>query len=165
MSMQWKESIALAMALGPALRDRGWRMGAAESCTGGLVAAAVTSVAGSSEWFTGGVVSYANEVKRKVLGVPAALLREHGAVSEPVVLAMAAGARRVLAADLTVAISGVAGPGGGSPEKPVGTVWMAWSGPDGERSQRYHFEGDREAVRLDAVWTALAGLLELAQVG
>lgn len=161
--MAWTDSIALAVVLGPALRARGWRMGAAESCTGGLLAAAVTSVPGSSEWFTGGVVSYANEVKQKALGVPAALVRDYGAVSGPVVRAMAVGARPALSADVTVAISGVAGPGGGSPEKPVGTVWMAWAWPTGERAQSYYFEGDREAVRLNAVWTALSGLLALVR--
>lgn len=103
----------------------GYRMATAESCTGGMIAELCTEVAGSSEWFAGGVVSYANDLKEKLLGVPAAVLEQHGAVSGEVVQHMAAGALCVCRAQAAVAVSGVAGPGGGSPEKPVGTVWIA----------------------------------------
>lgn len=159
MNTQWTEITALAAELGAALRERGWRLATAESCTGGLASGALTSVAGSSDWFLGGVVSYANSVKAGLLGVPEAVLAAHGAVSGPVVLAMAAGACRALRADAALAVSGVAGPGGGTPAKPVGTVWMAWAWPGGEAAERFHFQGDREAVRLASVAAALAGLL------
>lgn len=135
----------------------------AESCTGGLIAARCTDVPGSSAWFTGGVVAYANDVKRDVLGVDPALLAAHGAVSEPVVRAMAAGVRRLTGARFAVAVSGVAGPDGGTPEKPVGTVWMAVA--DGENVQALHFlfSGDRAAVRTATVDAAVEALLALCE--
>ena len=153
----------LVAELGRALRARGRRLATAESCTGGLIAAELTSVAGSSDWFLGGVVAYANAVKESVLGVSAEILAEHGAVSEPVVLAMARGARAVTGAEMAVAVSGVAGPGGGGPDKPVGTVWIAWSWPGGERAGRFQFPGDRAAVRRATTEAAIAGLLEIVQ--
>jgi len=135
----------------------------AESCTGGLIAAALTSVSGSSAFFRSGIVSYSNESKRRLLGVPAQFLASDGAVSESVVLAMAEGARQRNDADVAIAVSGVAGPDGGSDEKPVGTVWIAWAIPVQHRvqidAQRFQFSGDRHAVRQTAVVAALRGTI------
>lgn len=139
-------------------------MSAAESCTGGLIAAACTDLAGSSDWFERGFVSYSNAAKTDLLGVPAELIEAHGAVSEPVALAMARGALQRSAAQLAVAVTGVAGPGGGSVAKPVGLVWLAWAwrGDDGQlqaQALEQHFAGDRAAVRRATVVVALQGLL------
>ncbi|WP_088283550.1 CinA family protein [Ideonella sp. A 288] len=150
-------------ALADALRGRGWRLATAESCTGGLIAAACTDLAGSSDWFERGFVTYSNAAKTELLGVPAELITLHGAVSEPVARAMVQGALRHSAADLAVAVTGIAGPGGGSPDKPVGTVWLAWRGPQGERAERQVFAGDRAAVRQATVERALQGLLDFAR--
>ncbi len=149
--------------LGQRLAALGATLATAESCTGGLIAARCTDVPGSSAWFTGGVVAYANDVKRDVLGVDPALLAAHGAVSEPVVRAMAAGVRRLTGARFAVAVSGVAGPDGGTPEKPVGTVWMAVA--DGENVQAlcFLFSGDRAAVRTATVDAAVEALLALCE--
>lgn len=149
----------LSHQLGASLQARGWRVTAAESCTGGGVASAVTMVAGSSEWFEYGFVTYANQAKESLLGVRAATLAQHGAVSEPVVREMAEGAVRVSGADLAVAVSGVAGPGGGTQDKPVGTVWFAWTTPTGTTAEVHRIAGDRETVRQQAVRIALQGLL------
>jgi nicotinamide-nucleotide amidase len=156
---------SLALRTGRALLVRGQRLATAESCTGGWIAKALTDVPGSSQWFEGGVVSYANAVKERELGVAPALLRAHGAVSEPVVRAMAEGARGRLGVDLAVAVSGVAGPDGGTPDKPVGTVWFAWATPEGTHARERHFGGDREAVRRQSVAYALERLLELLWTG
>lgn len=156
-------TLDLAARIGVLLRGRFWTLATAESCTAGLIAAALTDVAGSSDWFIGGVVAYANVVKTGLLGASAADLAAHGAVSEPVVLAMAAGARRVIGADVGLAVSGIAGPGGGSPDKPVGTVWMAWDLAGAACARRFLFPGDRAAVRAATVLACLeelAGLLE-----
>ena len=140
---------------------RGECLACAESCTGGWVAKVCTDLPGSSGWFERGFVTYTNLAKQEMLGVAAATLEAHGAVSEATVREMAQGALTHSAAHWTLAISGIAGPGGGSPDKPVGTVWMAWAGPVGRcRAQRYHFPGDRETVRRQAVAAALQGLLE-----
>ncbi|HMN92879.1 MAG TPA: CinA family protein [Hydrogenophaga sp.] len=136
-------------------------MATAESCTGGLIAGACTDLAGSSDWFERGLVSYSNRAKTELLGVPAAMIARHGAVSEAVARAMAEGARQRSGVDWAVAVTGVAGPAGGSPEKPVGTVWFAWSTPAGTQAQMCHFPGDREAVRLATVQHALNTLLRL----
>lgn len=149
----------LAERLGAALLARGWRVTAAESCTGGLLCGALTSVPGASSYLESSYVVYSNAAKARELGVDEALLAAHGAVSEPVVKAMAEGARTRAGADLACAISGVAGPGGGSPEKPVGTVWLAVASPAGCRAERHQLQGDREAVRQGAVKAALAALL------
>lgn len=136
----------------------------AESCTGGWIAKACTDRPGSSGWFRGGVVSYTDELKSALLGVRPATLRKAGAVSEATVREMAAGALERLGGDLAVAVSGVAGPDGGTPDKPVGTVWFAWAArsPEGipVRARCLRFDGDREEVRRQAVATALQGLLE-----
>ena len=133
----------------------------AESCTGGGIGAAITSVTGSSEVFLGGVISYANEVKRDVLGVAAQVLDEHGAVSSETAAQMAEGARRLTKADVAVAVTGIAGPGGGSVEKPVGLVWFGLATADGVRTEKAIFPGDREQVRSATVIHAL-GMLTTA---
>lgn len=150
------------MALGEALRARGWRIASAESCTGGLIAAACTSVAGSSDWFERGIVSYSNAAKVELLGVPAALIEDHGAVSEEVARAMLAGALARAPVQLAVAVTGIAGPGGAVPGKPVGTVWLAWGDAQRLRAERLQLGGDRSAVRAATVERALQGLLEAA---
>ena len=150
----------LALKLGRALHVRGWRMAAAESCTGGWIAKVVTDVAGSSQWFEGGVVAYSNAAKSRLLGVEADLLTVHGAVSEEAVRAMAEGARSRFAADLAVAVSGIAGPGGGSADKPVGTVHFAWATPGGVTAARRIFAGSRETVRRLTVALALERLID-----
>lgn len=132
----------------------------AESCTGGLIAAACTDLAGSSDWFERGFVTYSNAAKTELLGVPAALIDQHGAVSEAVARAMAEGAVRHAHAQLSVAVTGVAGPGGGSADKPVGTVWFAWCVRGQADAQRMRFDGDRAAVRAQTVQHALQGLLD-----
>ncbi|MDR5867312.1 CinA family protein [Halomonas koreensis] len=153
------ETCRLAETLGELCRARGVTVTAAESCTGGGVACAITEVAGSSDYFETGYVTYANAAKTRLLGVPEALLEAHGAVSRAVVEAMVAGACRDSGADLAVAISGVAGPGGGSEDKPVGTVWLAWGSAERVRAERRHFPGERDAVRNQAVDAALEGLI------
>jgi len=155
---------ALAAELGSLLVARKWRATVAESCTGGLVAAAITSVAGSSAWFEESYVTYSNAAKSERLGVDAQLLAAHGAVSEPVATAMATGALRCARADLAAAITGIAGPGGGTPGKPVGTVCFAWAVAGGDvQCATFRFDGDRSAVRRASVVVALEGLIERAR--
>jgi len=146
------------------LRQNKLTMGTAESCTGGSIAATMTSVAGSSAYFWGGVVAYQNEVKHKVLGVSNQDLMAYGAVSEPVVRQMAEGACRVIGCNCAVATSGVAGPGGGSPQKPVGTVWIAASLKGNTIAQCCHFKGDRAAVIKQSVQTAMSMLIHLIRL-
>lgn len=147
------------LALGDALRARGEKLVAAESCTGGLIAAACTSVAGSSDWFERGFVTYSNEAKNECLGVPITAIERHGAVSEPVVRAMAEGALKVSYAQWSVAVSGIAGPGGAVPGKPVGTVWLAVAHRGEVRlAERLQLDGDRTAVREQTVLRALQQL-------
>ncbi|PVZ20729.1 MULTISPECIES: CinA family protein [unclassified Pseudomonas] len=134
----------------------------AESCTGGGIAEAITRTAGSSAWFEAGYVTYSNRQKTAQLGVPEGLFAQVGAVSREVVEAMAQGARERAQARFSVAVSGVAGPTGGSDAKPVGTVWLAWAWPEGCVAQYCHFDGDRESVRRQAVVHALEGLSRLA---
>lgn len=145
--------------LGELLRVNSALLVTAESCTGGLLASTLTDTPGSSDWFAGSVVAYSNSVKQNVLGVPESVLEQHGAVSEACVLAMADGVIRTLGADYSVAISGVAGPSGGSPDKPVGTVWMAWAWPGGSRARLYNFQGSRDQVKHQSVVAAINGLL------
>jgi nicotinamide-nucleotide amidase len=156
-----KELEAVALKLGRALQVRAWRLAVAESCTGGWIAKALTDVAGCSQWFEGGVVSYSNAAKTELLGVPADVLAAHGAVSEDTVRAMVDGARRRFGADLAVAVSGIAGPGGGTQDKPVGTVHFAWASPTGIVAARRIFAGSRESVRRQTVALALERLIEL----
>ena len=150
------------LALGAALRRRGWHMATAESCTGGLIAASCTAVAGSSDWFDRGFVTYSNEAKVASLGVDPALLAAHGAVSEAVALAMAAGALRHADAGVAVAVTGIAGPGGAVPGKPVGTVWLATAlAGQPPQARLLRLAGSRSAIREATVRAALAWLLTL----
>lgn len=153
----------LAARLGRALDARNLRVATAESCTGGWIAKALTDIPGSSRWVEGGVVAYSNSAKSSLLGVPAGTVAAHGAVSEAVVRAMAEGARARFGVPLTVAVSGVAGPDGGTSDKPVGTVWFAWANGRETSAARERFSGDREAVRRETVAFALRRLLELAE--
>jgi nicotinamide-nucleotide amidase len=146
---------AMATAVGELLRRRGQSLATAESCTGGLIGKMITDVSGSSDYYLGGMVSYANAVKQSALGVSQRLLAEHGAVSEPVALEMAKGCREKFRSDWAVSATGIAGPGGGSPEKPVGLVYIGISGPGCETVRRCVFPGDREAVRLRAAIAAM----------
>ena len=140
------------------LKMRHWKLATAESCTGGGIAAACTDLAGSSQWFDCGFVTYSNEAKMKLLDVEAATLEQVGAVSEQTVREMVAGAVSNSAADVAVATSGIAGPGGAVPGKPVGTVWFGWGNHRRLHSEVCHFDGDREAVRQQAVMHAIKGL-------
>ncbi|VVP74654.1 Nicotinamide-nucleotide amidohydrolase PncC [Pseudomonas fluorescens] len=151
----------LATRLGEHLRDLNAQVSTAESCTGGGIAEAITRVPGSSAWFEAGYVTYSNAQKTRQLQVAPALFDSVGAVSEEVVRAMATGAQAASGARFAVAVSGVAGPDGGSPAKPVGTVWLAWADGPHVRCERRQFDGDREAVRRQTVIAALEGLLQL----
>lgn len=150
------------MALADALRGRAWRMATAESCTGGLIAAACTALAGSSDWFDRGFVTYSNDAKTELLGVDAELIQRVGAVSEEVARAMVAGALARSKAGIAVAVTGIAGPSGAVPGKPVGTVWVAWGTSAGVQAERLQLAGDRDAVRDATVHFALRRLLETA---
>lgn len=150
----------LAAVLLDALRGRKLTLATAESCTGGLVGARITAIAGASDVYLGGVVGYHNDAKATLLGVPPDVIERHGAVSEEVVRAMAAGVARALGAEVAVAVTGVAGPGGGTEEKPVGTVWFAWRVGGVVEAQRVGFPGDRWQVRTRAAQAAILGLLE-----
>lgn len=161
---------ALSSACGAQLRQRQWQVTTAESCTGGWVAQSITSVTGSADWFQCGFVTYSNPVKQKLLQVPDTAFEgpgAPGAVSEETVLAMARGALANTEAHCAISTSGIAGPNGGTAEKPVGTVWVGWAwreqvGDEPQaRARLYHFNGDREAVRRQTVEQALAGLLEI----
>ena len=154
---------SLAERLGRVLNARGWTVATAESCTGGLIAAAITEIAGSSAWFDRGFVTYSNEAKVEMLGVSATTLDAHGAVSEATAREMVAGALARSSATIAVAVTGIAGPAGGTPAKPVGLVWLAWGRRDGPvDAHSAHFEGDRAAVRAATVEQALEGLIERA---
>src|SRR5690606_36807285 len=148
-----------AEQLGQLLLQQGRTIATAESCTGGWVAKVLTDRAGSSAYLMAGLVTYSNEAKQAILGVEESVLAEHGAVSEPVVRQMGAGAIRAAGVDVAVAISGIAGPGGGSADKPVGTVWFAWgTGPDRIETSVQCFEGDRDQVRRKSVLYVLQGV-------
>jgi nicotinamide-nucleotide amidase len=165
----------LSADLGQALLAKGWQLALAESCTGGMVAQAVTAIAGSSAWFDRGFVTYSNEAKVDMLSVADALIQAHGAVSEPVAQAMATGALQHSLAHISAAVTGIAGPTGGSLQKPVGTVCFAWaigaeSGPITSRAAKLvvetrYFAGDRAAIRQQAASHALTGLLSLVKAG
>ena len=152
----------LALELGAKLLARGWMLATAESCTGGWVGQLLTSLPGSSQWYERGFITYANAAKIEMLGVPAETIDEHGAVSEITASAMAAGALKHSHAQATLAISGIAGPGGGTPQKPVGLVCYGWALADGTvMSSTCRLDGDREEIRSRAVAAALRGLIEL----
>ena len=146
--------------LAAALLARQQTLATAESCTGGLVGAALTNLPGSSAWYLGGVVAYANELKIRLLGVPAEILAAHGAVSLETARAMAQGARAAAAADFAVSITGIAGPAGGTPEKPVGLVFVGVAAPHGTATFKHHFSGSRADIRQAATEAALRHLLE-----
>jgi len=164
----WTEQLA------EVLQQHGWMLATAESCTGGMIAANCTDLAGSSNWFERGFVTYSNEAKHDMLGVDSSLIAQHGAVSEAVAQAMALGAMRRSNAQVTLAVTGVAGPSGGSADKPVGTVWFAWATPSDAgptlgvetawvKTELMHFNGDRAAVREATAQHALKNLLDLLQ--
>lgn len=156
----------LAKRLGARMLMKGLKLATAESCTGGWIAKVLTDIAGSSDWFDSAIVSYSNEAKKHFLKVPDGILLDHGAVSENTVLAMQQGIFMETGADAGISVSGIAGPGGGSEEKPVGTVWIAVSLRDQMvHTQKFLFEGDRNQVRLQAVEAALSSLLELVERG
>lgn len=155
----------LEAVVGQLLRDRGWRLAVAESCTGGLIGHRITEVAGSSDYFQGGVVVYSNAAKETLLGVPGDLLASQGAVSDPVARAMAEGVRRRFDTEVGIGVTGIAGPGGGTPTKPVGLVYVAWALPEGTRCQRLLLEGTREAIKWRASQHALDGLRRSLQAG
>lgn len=157
--MKQEQTIQSTQALAAILIENNWLMTTAESCTGGLIAAACTDLAGSSQWFERGWVTYSNAAKTELLGVPADLIARHGAVSEAVVRAMAEGAVAHSHAQVAVAVTGVAGPSGGSPDKPVGTVWLGWCVAGQTHTECRHFSGDRAAVRQATVDHALAQLV------
>lgn len=154
---------ALAGRVSAGLVERGITLAVAESCTGGLLSARLTDLEGASRFLLAGLITYSNESKTRLLGVPEAALQAYGAVSEPVVRAMAEGARRIASASAAVAITGIAGPGGGTADKPVGTVWVAASVGDRADARRFLFDGDRAAVREAAVGAALEMLDSLLE--
>lgn len=157
-------TFAAAKRLGGLLAASGRTLAVAESCTGGLIAGAITSVPGSSGYFPGGIVAYRNSAKTSLLDVPPGLIAAHGAVSREVALAMAEGSLSRFVADLAIAVTGVAGPGGGSRGKPVGTVWVAVVARDGVRqAHRFRFHGDRDAVRREAVRVSLDSAIAVLQ--
>jgi nicotinamide-nucleotide amidase len=156
-----EEDTDLAAVVLERARRAGLSLGTAESCTGGLVGGRITNVPGSSDAFVGGVVCYSDRLKTELLGVSPELIAEHGAVSEAVARAMAEGARARLRVDMAVSVTGIAGPSGGTPDKPLGTVWIAWKRRGGyPRAELFHFDGDREGVRRQTVAAALRGLLD-----
>ena len=156
-----RDSRAAVPLLAAALLGKGWKLATAESCTGGMIAAACTDLAGSSDWFERGFVTYSNEAKSESLGVDPALIAAQGAVSEVVARAMAFGAIRHSHAQVSVAVTGVAGPAGGSPGKPIGTVWFGFQVDGLLTSEMKRFDGDRAAVRCATVKHALNRLLQL----
>lgn len=149
----------LAQQLGQTMLRRGAKITVAESCTGGGIAEAITAVPGSSQWFEYGFVTYANQAKQDLLDVDNQLLLDQGAVSQQVVEQMASGAIKASKADYAIAVSGIAGPGGGTETKPVGTVWICWLGPNNNFSQQYLFDGDRNAIRKQVIKISLQELL------
>jgi nicotinamide-nucleotide amidase len=156
-----KDSLKSVQAVADRLLKHRQKVCTAESCTGGLIAKTFTDLAGSSDWFERGFVTYSNDAKSEMLAVPASLIEDYGAVSEVVATAMASGALRHSKADYSIAVTGVAGPGGGSDDKPVGTVWIAVASAEQMVARRYQFDGDRQAVRAATMQTALELLLDL----
>ena len=153
-------SLNLESRIGSLLRERGGTLALAESCTGGLISNRITNVPGSSDYFLGGIVAYAYQAKVDLLGVSWETLNMHGAVSREVVLEMAEGARKSLKAKLGASVSGIAGPDGGSPDKPVGTVWIAVAAPEGAWTREFHFSGTREAIKSASADVTLQIILD-----
>lgn len=158
-------SVELAEKCGRKLRQSGKTLAVAESCSGGLIGHLITEVPGSSDYFIGGVISYSNQVKADQLGVEQAILEQHGAVSVQTAEAMAAGIRRLLGTDFGLSVTGIAGPSGGTDQKPVGLTWIGLSAEDGRVAERYLFEGDRSQVKQQAAEAALKLLLTYLQMG
>lgn len=156
-----KDSLSSVQVVAERLLKHRQKVCTAESCTGGLIAKTFTDLAGSSDWFERGFVTYSNAAKNQMLAVPASLIEDYGAVSEAVATAMASGALRHSEADYSIAVTGVAGPGGGSDDKPVGTVWIAVASAEQMVAKRYQFDGDRQAVREATLHSALELLLDL----
>jgi len=154
----------LEVLVGEWLIRRGLKLAVAESCTGGLISHRITNISGSSNYFLGGVTSYANEAKVNLLGVSPETLEKHGAVSAETVLQMARGVRTALGANIGISTSGIAGPTGGTPEKPVGTTWIGFSSADGEEARHFLFQGDRLAIKGQAAEAALQLLADHLQV-
>jgi PncC family amidohydrolase len=149
--------------IGSILKVRGLKLVAAESCTGGLIGSRITDIPGSSEYFLGSIVAYAYEVKASLLGIPWDTLNTYGAVSRETVVAMAHGARKQLNGDIAISVSGIAGPGGGTPEKPVGTTWVGLVAQDGDWATVFHFSGNREENKSASATAALEMLLDYLQ--
>ncbi|RTQ31095.1 nicotinamide-nucleotide amidase [Variovorax sp. YR750] len=157
-----QDTAGLVVTLADLLQKKGWMLATAESCTGGLIGAACTDLAGSSVWYERGFITYSNEAKTELLGVDAGVIAAHGAVSEPVARAMATGAiAHSPPSRVALAVTGVAGPTGGTPDKPVGTVWFGWSVDGDVRTERRRFDGDRATVRAATVHHSLQTLVEL----
>ncbi|MGW8422660.1 MULTISPECIES: CinA family protein [Comamonas] len=161
MSTQASGIEELVRQLAARLTEKGWMLATAESCTGGMIAAACTDLAGSSQWFERGFVTYSNEAKTEMLGVPAELIAKHGAVSEEVVRAMAEGAIRHSRAQVSIAVTGVAGPGGGSAEKPVGTVWVGWCIGVHTTAQCFFLQGSRASIRNATLINSIEFLIKI----
>ena len=159
----YDQAFSLVTVLADLLGQRQWRITCAESCTGGMIAASLTEMAGSSSWFEQGLVTYSNQAKQELLDVPAGILQTDGAVSEACVKAMAVGAQKTAAADLAISVSGIAGPDGQTPGKPVGTVWIGWAVQGEVTAERWQFAGNRRAVREQAVLCALRGIIARVQ--
>ena len=153
--MQPHSGMPLEVQVGELLRQKQWKLAVAESCTGGLVGHLITNIPGSSDYYLGSITAYAYEAKERLLGVRHETIAKYGVVSEQTVLEMAQGVRRALDADVGVSVSGIAGPGGGMPGKPVGLVWFGLSTPDGEQAVHYLFHGDRVENKTSAAQTAL----------
>ena len=151
----------LTKTLAQILLSRNWTVSLAESCTGGLVCATLTELAGSSEWFERGYITYSNEAKTECIGVPALLIESHGAVSEQVAKAMAEGARINSGSNVAISITGIAGPSGGSAAKPVGTICFGWSTENQTLTKTMHFDGDRQMIRQQAAEFAMTELITL----
>ncbi len=154
----------LIAQLAALLLEKQLKIATVESCTGGLIAKSLTDLAGSSDWFERGFVTYSNAAKTEMTGVPESVISEYGAVSEAVASSMATGALRHSAADCSIAVTGVAGPAGGSPDKPVGTVWIAVAGNGQTLTQKYLFAGDREAIRQASMLQAIQNLLQILKI-
>ena len=154
---------SLEKQAGVLLEQQGLKLAVAESCTGGLISHLITNVAGASNYYLGGVTSYANQVKVGMLGVSPSTIEQHGAVSAETVLEMARGVRKVLGADVGVAVSGIAGPSGGTPQKPVGTVWVGLSSAKDEFARHFLWQGDRLAIKKQSAQAAFSLLIEFLQ--
>lgn len=158
--MQTAPIIDLINELAMSLRQRNWKISTCESCTGGLIAKYFTDQAGSSDWFAGGLVTYSNASKTRLAKVNAALIETHGAVSEPVAEAMAVGCRTAVDTQIAISVTGIAGPGGATAGKPVGTVCFGWALPEHVSTMTHHFDGNRQQVREQTAVFAIRGLLE-----